>query len=58
MATSPESKQIIVLVVCGKTLLGLGTDYFPDYCFVFETITGNLTIASYTQNGFRDSSLR
>lgn len=43
MATGPESKQMIVLVVCGKTLLGLGTDYFPDYCFVFETITGNLT---------------
>ena len=43
MAISPESKQMIVLVVCGKTLLGLGTDYFPDYCFVFETITGNLT---------------
>lgn len=43
MATSPESKQIIVLVVCGKTLLGLGTDYFPDYRFVFEMITGNLT---------------
>lgn len=44
MATSPKSKQIIVLVVCGKILLGLGTDYFPDYCFDFETITGNLTI--------------
>lgn len=43
MATSPESKQMIVLVDCGKTLIGLGTDYFPDYCFVFETITGNLT---------------
>lgn len=40
MATSPKSKQIIVLVVCGKILLGLGT----DYCFDFETITGNLTI--------------
>ena len=39
MATSPESKQMIVLVVCGKTLIGLGT----DYCFGFETITGNLT---------------
>lgn len=43
MATSPESEQMIVLVVCGKTLIDLGTDYFPDYCFVFETITGNLT---------------
>lgn len=43
MATSPESKQIIVLVVCGKTLLSLGTDYFPDYRFVFEMIIGNLT---------------
>lgn len=43
MATSPESKQMIVLVVCGKTLIGLGTDYFPDYYFVFETITGKLT---------------
>ena len=43
MATSPESKQMIVLVVRGKTLIGLGTDYFPDYCFVFETITGNLS---------------
>ena len=48
MATSPESTQIIVHVVCEKTLLGLGTDYFPDYCFVFETITGNLTIKLLT----------
>lgn len=48
MTTSPESKQIIVPGVCGKTLLSLGTDCFPHYFFVFERITGDLTIKPLT----------
>lgn len=48
MTTSPESKQMIVPGVSGKTLLSLGTDCFPHYFFVFERITGDLTIKPLT----------